>query len=31
VALRGKKLKDDSGRPTFEVSKLVKDYGTCAR
>jgi hypothetical protein len=29
VALRGKKLKDDSGKPTFEVSKLVKDYGTC--
>ena len=31
VALRGKKLKDESGKPTFEVSKLVKDYGTCAR
>jgi hypothetical protein len=31
VALRGKKSKDDSGKPTFEVSKLVKDYGTCAR
>lgn len=31
VALRGKKSKDDSGKPIFEVSKLVKDYGTCAR
>ena len=31
VALRGKKSKDESGKPTFEVSKLVKDYGTCAR
>jgi len=31
VALRGKKSKDDSGKPTFEVSKLVKDYGACAQ
>ncbi len=29
VALRGKKSKDDSGRPTFDVAKLVKDYGAC--
>jgi hypothetical protein len=29
VALSGKKSKDDSGKPTFTVSKLVKDYGTC--
>ncbi len=29
VALRGKKSKDDSGKPTFEVAKLVKDYGSC--
>ena len=31
VALRGKKSKDNSGKPTFEVSKLVKDYGACAQ
>lgn len=31
VSLRGKKVKDDSGRTTFQVSKLVKDYGTCAK
>lgn len=29
VALGGKKSKDDSGKPTFEVKKLVKDYGAC--
>jgi len=29
VALSGKKSKDDSGMPTFTVSKLVKDYGAC--
>jgi len=29
VALKGKKSKDDSGRPTFEVQKLVKSYGAC--
>jgi hypothetical protein len=29
VALSGKKTKDDSGKPTFTVSKLVKDYGAC--
>ncbi|HEY6293228.1 MAG TPA: hypothetical protein VI455_16875 [Terriglobia bacterium] len=29
VALRGKKSKDDSDKPTFHVSKLVKDYGSC--
>jgi len=31
VALRGKKSKDDSGKPTFQVAKLVKDYGSCKR
>jgi len=29
VALKGKKTKDDSGKLTFEVHKLVKDYGSC--
>ena len=29
VALRGKKSKDDTGKPTFEVATLVKDYGSC--
>ncbi|HUI44103.1 MAG TPA: hypothetical protein VL523_19230 [Terriglobia bacterium] len=29
VALRGKKSRDDSGRPIFAVTKLVKDYGSC--
>jgi len=29
VALGGKKSKDDSGKPTFQVTKLVKDYGSC--
>ena len=29
VALRGKKSKDDSGKPTFQVGSLVKDYGSC--
>lgn len=29
VALKGKKTKDDSGKPTFEVHKMVKDYGSC--
>ncbi|HEV2426506.1 MAG TPA: hypothetical protein VGZ29_16900 [Terriglobia bacterium] len=29
VALRGKKSKDDSGKRTFQVAKLVKDYGSC--
>jgi hypothetical protein len=29
VALSGRKTKDDSGKPTFTVSKLVKDYGAC--
>jgi hypothetical protein len=29
VALGGKKSKDDSGKPTFEVTKLVRDYGAC--
>lgn len=29
VALSGKKTKGDSGKPTFTVSRLVKDYGAC--
>jgi hypothetical protein len=29
VALRGKKSKSDSGSPSLQVSKLVKDYGSC--
>lgn len=29
VALKGKKAKDDSGKASFEVHKLVKDYGAC--
>ena len=31
VVLRGRKSKDDTGKPTFEVAKLVKDYGSCRR
>lgn len=29
VSLRGKKSKDESGKPMFQVAKLVKDYGAC--
>jgi hypothetical protein len=29
VALKGKKLKDSNGKPTFQVEKLAKDYGAC--
>jgi len=29
LVLSGKKTKDDSGKPAFQVSKLVKDYGAC--
>ena len=29
VALKGKKSTDDSGKPTFEVQKLVKSCGAC--
>ena len=29
VALRGKKTKDSSGEPVFQVQKLAKDYGSC--
>ena len=29
VQLVGKKAKDDSGEPTFEVQKMSKDLGTC--
>jgi hypothetical protein len=29
VTLRGKKSKDTSGRSSFQVEKLIKDYGAC--
>jgi hypothetical protein len=29
VALKGKKLKDSSGKLTFQVEELAKDYGAC--
>ena len=29
VELLGKKAKDDSGEPTFEVHKMNKDFGQC--
>jgi hypothetical protein len=29
VALKGKKLKDSNGKPTFQVEALAKDYGSC--
>jgi hypothetical protein len=28
-SLKGKKVKDPSGRASFQVEKLTKDYGTC--
>ena len=31
VELLGKKTKDDSGEPTFEVHKMSKDLGQCAQ
>ena len=31
VALKGKKTTSDSGKLSFEVHKLVKDYGSCAQ
>jgi hypothetical protein len=31
VALKGKKTASDSGKLSFEVHKLVKDYGSCTR
>lgn len=30
VKLSGKKVKSDSGQPTFLAKKLVKDYGSCS-
>jgi hypothetical protein len=30
VELLGKKIKDASGDPTFEVHKMSKDLGQCA-
>ena len=29
LALKGKKSQDDSGKLSFKVNKLVKDYGSC--
>lgn len=29
VKIKGKKKKDASGKPTFLVDKISKDYGTC--
>jgi hypothetical protein len=29
VALKGKKIKDSSGKPSFQVEKLATDYGAC--
>jgi len=29
VTLKGKKTKDSSGKPLFQVEKLTKDYGAC--
>jgi hypothetical protein len=29
VALAGKKAKDDSGKLTFEATRVAKDYGSC--
>jgi hypothetical protein len=31
VAVQGKKIKDASGRPSFQAQKLVKDYGPCKK
>ncbi len=31
VAIKGKKVKDESGRMTFQVQKLLKDYGSCSK
>jgi hypothetical protein len=29
VSLKGKKSKDESGKPIFEAQRIVKDYGSC--
>lgn len=29
VTLKGKKIKDSSGKPSFLVEKLIKDFGAC--
>jgi hypothetical protein len=29
VALKGKKIKDSSGKPSFQVERLTTDYGAC--
>ena len=31
VELKGKKTKESSGKLSFQVQKLAKDYGACAR
>jgi hypothetical protein len=29
VTLKGKKIKDSGGKPSFQVERLTKDHGTC--
>jgi hypothetical protein len=29
VTVKGKKVKNSSGKPSFQVEKLTKDFGTC--
>jgi len=29
IALKGKKIKDSGGKPSFQVEKLTKNYGMC--
>jgi hypothetical protein len=31
VSLKGKKSKDESGKPVFEAQRIVKDYGACSQ
>ncbi len=31
VTVKGKKVKDSSGKFSFQVEKLTKDYGSCAQ
>jgi uncharacterized protein (DUF736 family) len=30
VTLKGKKSRDASGKPSFQVERIIKDYGTCS-
>ena len=30
VEVKGKKIKDETGTPTFEAHKVTKDFGSCA-